>query len=34
VRAIARTEGALLGRLDRMMLLLTLVVLVLSGFVS
>ena len=31
VRAIARTEGALLGRLDRMMLLLTLVVLVLSG---
>jgi putative ABC transport system permease protein len=31
VRAIALAEGALLGRLDRMMLLLTLVVLVLSG---
>jgi putative ABC transport system permease protein len=31
VRAIALAEGAILGRLDRMMLLLTLVVLVLSG---
>jgi putative ABC transport system permease protein len=31
LRAIARAEGAILGRLDRMMLLLTLVILVLSG---
>ena len=31
LRAIARTEGAILARLDRMMVLLTIVVLVLSG---
>src|SRR5207247_11422902 len=31
LRAIALAEGAILGRLDRMMLLLTLVILVLSG---